>query len=311
MGTPLVSILIPIFNGEPFLAECLESILSQDFGDYEVLISDDGSTDGSLALAERYAAKDPRIRFWKNPKNHGLTGNHNVCLREARGQFIKYLHQDDKFLHPSALARMLAVLQKHPDVSLVSVGSKLIDSRTQVLKVRNNFRRNGTWDGKDVIVKCLEANQNLIGEQSAVMFRRSQASRGFDPKYRQIVDLELWFHLLEQGRFAWLAEPLFAYRIHPQQATEAHHRTGVSKDEYLILCEDYYRKPWLKEHATRRMWFKQIHHLRKKYGERAQSLTTDARARLNFFWYTVFWLEHKLVRPFAKLQERILDGWRK
>ena len=67
-----VSVLVPVYNGEAFLAECLESVLAQDFADMEILIADDASTDGSAAMVERYAAKDSRIRWWKNPDNLGL-----------------------------------------------------------------------------------------------------------------------------------------------------------------------------------------------------------------------------------------------
>ena len=87
MSLPKVSVLVPVYNAGPFFAECLESILVQDFGDYEVLISNDGSTDGTVAIIERYAAKDPCILWWKNPLNIGLTRNHNHFLREARGEF--------------------------------------------------------------------------------------------------------------------------------------------------------------------------------------------------------------------------------
>ncbi|HAO78557.1 MAG TPA: glycosyl transferase family 2 [Verrucomicrobia subdivision 3 bacterium] len=306
MSLPKVSILVPVYNAGPFLAECLESILGQDFGDYELLICDDGSTDGSLALIKHYAARDPRIRWWQNPRNLGLTRNHNLCLREARGEFIKFVHQDDKLLQSSELSRMLEILEQDATVALVGTGSQLIDAQARVLTVRNNFHQTGTWDGKAVIVKCLEQNQNLIGEPTAVMFRKSQAGRGFDERYRQIVDMELWFHLLEQGRFAYLAESFFAHRIHPQQATEMHKRTGVSVDDHRLLFTDYYRKPWLREYATRRMWFKQIYYLRKKYGPRAQTLAAEAMTRLKPFWYAVYWLEHKFARPFVKLKERLL-----
>ena len=68
-----VSVLIPVFNGERYLAECLESVLAQDFPDLEILIGDDGSRDNSSEIISQFAARDPRIRWWKNPRNFGLT----------------------------------------------------------------------------------------------------------------------------------------------------------------------------------------------------------------------------------------------
>jgi hypothetical protein len=306
MSVPKVSILVPVYNAGPFLATCLDSILAQHFTDYELLISDDGSTDGTAALIESYAARDPRIRWWQNPRNLGLTRNHNLCLREARGEFIKFVHQDDKILHPSAFARMLEPLERDASVSLVGAASELINSKSQALAVRNYFQKTGTLDGKDVIVKCLEENKNILGEPTLVMFRKSQATRGFDPRYRQIVDMEFWFHLLEQGRFAYVAEPLFGFRVHPQQASAANARSGAAREEQMLLLTDYCAKPWLATHATSRMWFKQIYYLRKKYGERAAPLIAQAKPALPPLAYAGCWLEHRATAPFVRLKERSL-----
>ena len=111
MRAPLVSVLIPVYNGEPFLAECIESVLAQNFADYELLISDDGSTDGSSAVIRRYAERDGRIRWWRNPRNLGIGGNFNACLKAARGEYLKYVLQDDKLLDPAVLRRMVATLE--------------------------------------------------------------------------------------------------------------------------------------------------------------------------------------------------------
>ena len=108
---PKVSVLIPVYNGGPNLAECLDSILAQDFGDLEILMADDGSTDDSMAIAAAYAARDSRIRHWKNPQRLGLTANSNACLRAARGEYIKYVHQDAKLLCRSCLRKMVAALE--------------------------------------------------------------------------------------------------------------------------------------------------------------------------------------------------------
>ncbi len=92
---PKVSVLVPVYNGEKYLAECLDSVLAQDFANMEILIADDGSTDGSRELIRHYAEKDSRIRWWRNPANLGLAGNFNACLRAARNDYIKYVLQDD------------------------------------------------------------------------------------------------------------------------------------------------------------------------------------------------------------------------
>jgi glycosyltransferase involved in cell wall biosynthesis len=128
-----VSVLVPVFNSETFLVECLESVLAQDFEDMEILIADDASTDGSAALVECYAARDARIRWWKNPRNLGLARNFNCCLQAARGDYIKYVLQDDKLISPLAIQSMAGMLDHHPEVSLVSSMSQVLDEGSRVI----------------------------------------------------------------------------------------------------------------------------------------------------------------------------------
>ena len=295
-----VSVLIPVYNCEQYLPECLASVLAQDFKDAEILIADDGSQDGTVELIRQSAARDARIRWWQNPKNLGQAQNHNALLRAARGEYIKFVHADDKFLQPTALTRMVKVLDADATISLVGTGSNIIDAEAKVLEQRNNFRQSGVWDGKSVIVKCLEENQNLIGEPTLTLFRRHQASRGVDPQYRQILDLEMWFHLLEQGRFGYLAEPLFAYRVHPQQETATIRKSGGDAHEYLALVTEYYRKPWMKDRLTRKLLVTQIRSLRKRSGTAARPLTKHMMGRLKPYWYAYYWFHRKLARLVKK-----------
>src|ERR1700710_708832 len=126
ISQPKVSVLVPVYNAEKYLAECLDSILTQDFTDYELLISDDCSTDGTAAIIESYAAKDPRIRWWRNPVNLKQAANLNLCLREARGELIKFVFADDKLLTTTALRQMVQVLEADSSVVLVSSASHTI-----------------------------------------------------------------------------------------------------------------------------------------------------------------------------------------
>ncbi len=271
----------------------------------EILIADDGTDDGTVEIIKDFAARDRRIRWWKNPHNLGLSPNHNACLRQARGEFIKFIHGDDLLLDTALISRMVDILEQNLDVSLVVSGAQIINEQSHVLKRLDCSWSTGIQDGKTVIVQCLEQNANLIGEPVRTLFRRSQARRGFNERYRQIVDLEMWFHLLEQGSLAFMAEPLVAYRIHPQQATQTHHRTGASADEQLRLLTDYYRQPWLDEYASRRMWFKQSYYLRKYYGEQASEIIAHMRKRLGPSGYALGWVRHRLSSPVKKLAQRM------
>ena len=301
MSSPLVSVLIPVFNGKRYLAECLDSVLAQDLQDFEILIADDGSTDGSPALIEDYARREPRIRWWRNTGNLGIGGNFNACLREARGEFVKYVLQDDKLLRPEALRRMVEVIRTDDAVTLTVTASHLIDAQSRLVEVRKPFRRSGVRDGRGVIVRCLEANANVIGEPSLALFRRNMSSRGFDEGLKQLLDLEMWYHLLEQGSFGYVAEPLCAFRQHPAQLSAANQRTSALDDENLALLERYLREPWMKQAITRQAVFTSLYYLRKRSGLRAAAMREDIAGRFGARSYPLYWIKHKVTRPFRNL----------
>ncbi|SRR5579875_741073 len=293
-----VSVLVPVFNGERHLAECLESVLAQDFPDLEILVADDGSSDGSLEIIRQFAARDPRIRWWKNPRNFGLTANANVCLKAARGEYVKFVHQDDKLLSPSAIRKMAAALDENPRASLVGSRQHLTGTNKRPTVF---FSQSGCFQGRRMIVTCLEQNNNLIGQPTLTLFRRSAAQRGFDERFTGHMDFEMWCHLLEQGDFVYLDEPLATWRVHEHHQTARSRSRGVKDYEHLRFMEIYWAKPWLREMATDRMLFAQIYYLRKHYGREAWPLTSAMLSRLSRRRYVWQWLKHKVSRPFQKL----------
>jgi len=302
MAVPKVSVLVPVFNGENHLAECLGSILAQDFADFELLVSDDGSTDHSPQIIQEFAARDRRVRWWKNPQRRGLTGNSNCCLREARGEFIKFVHQDDKLLSPAAIRKLTDALDKHPQASLAGSQQHLTgtDSRPRIFS-----KRSGCFEGYKMIVASLEQNNNLIGQPTLTLFRRQQAQRGFDEQFTGFMDFEMWCHLLEQGDFAYVAEPLATWRVHEHHQTARANANPERDREHLRFMEIYYAKEWLKAAATDRMLFAQIYYLKKNFGPQAESVTSKMLAQLTPRRYAWQWLKHKISHPLQKLSRRL------
>jgi glycosyltransferase involved in cell wall biosynthesis len=297
-----VSVLMPIYNAEQYLSECLDSIVSQDFTDMEILVSDNQSTDGTLKIIKGYAARDARIRWWQNPKNLGLTDNHNVCLLQAKGEYVKYIHADDKLLSASAIRKMVAVLDEHPNVVLVGSRQHLTGSASRPTVLSDH---SGRFDGRRMIVTCLEQNANLIGQPTLTLFRRSAAQHGFDDRFVGHLDYTMWCHLLEQGDFFYLAEDLATWRVHENQQTAMHEKTGAAHHEHLVFLETYYAKSWLQKAATDQMLFTQIYYLKKKYGRKAGHLTTAMMLQLSSRRYVWLWLRHKAIRPFQKLSRKL------
>src|SRR5262245_39989679 len=130
--TPRVSIGLPVFNGEKYLARALNSLLSQDFEDFELIVSDNASTDLTEDICREFSAKDQRVRYYRNETNIGATKNYNRVFDLARGEFFKWASHDDE-CHPSLVRRCMEQFQQAPP-SAVLVYSKadIIDDFGQV-----------------------------------------------------------------------------------------------------------------------------------------------------------------------------------
>lgn len=297
-----VSVLVPAYNGERYLAECLETVLGQSFTDMEILISDNRSTDGTLKIIKEFAARDPRIRWWQNARNLGMTGNHNACLREARGEYVKYVHADDELISPLAIEKMAAALDEHPAAVMVGVPEHHTGDKSKPV---HWLKKSGVYDGRQVILTGLEHNCNPVGSPTLTMFRRNAAQKGFDERFTSHLDTEMWCHLLEQGDFVYLAEPLASWRVHEQQHTTKFKTTGVKDYDHLRLMEIFYAKPWLRERASPRMLFTQIYYLRKHFGREATPLTAAMMVQLTRPQYVWQWVKHKALGPVQKLARKL------
>lgn len=297
MKTPAVSVLIPTYNYARYLPEAIDSVLAQDFDDFEVIIADDTSTDNTAEICRMYEAKDPRIRFFRHEKNLGMVENWNWCLQQARGKYIKYLLADDKFAKPYALTRLVGALEQ-PGVSLSVSARILIDENSQVTGIWNPLGlRNKRIAGRKLVARCLMRDVNLIGEPTAVLFRRADAARGFDPHYRQLVDLEMWFHLLQQGDLAFIGEPLCCFRRHSAQQTEVNRKNGCHSFEMSNLLDRYCND------LSGRYLFKRIYTLRKlgnpQYAEKIDIMRRQLTTA-EFVWWFVF---HRLTKPFINIRK--------
>lgn len=246
MSVPKISVCIDVYNYEAFLPQAIESVLSQDYTDFEVIVGDDCSKDRSYEIAQEYAKKDSRVIAQRNPQNLGMVRNRNACLRPARGEYIKILHADDFLSTPHALRKMVDVLDKNPGVSLVACAMQFVDPEARELNRWSYFEDGEIITGTTVIAKSLRERRNFFGGPSATMYRRSKGIRGFDEKFFHSADWEMWLHLLEQGAFCYIAEPLCCYRKHDRQQTEKDKLTLTQYEDLLGLNERYLNQPYLR-----------------------------------------------------------------
>ncbi len=220
---PLISVCLPVFNGEKFLAAAIESILNQSCTDFELLIADDGSTDGSVAIAEKYAARDERVRFWKNPQRLGLFENYNSTMSSSAGTFLKPFAQDD-LLESQSLEHLSTVLLNHPEIALVGSARQVIDAAGACSYSRRPFPCSMSLPSREVITFNLINLNNWVGEPSTVMFRAKDRGRGFDANYYHYGDIEYWFRILGNGAYFFVDEVLCSFRRHQGSQTDKNHR---------------------------------------------------------------------------------------
>lgn len=229
---PAVTVCIPTYNGEKWIARCLDSIHRQTFRDFDVLIIDDRSHDRTVEMIrESPHPADVEVKVSVNPVNLGLVRNWNRCLQFARGRWVKFVFQDD-WLDP----RCLEIFMRHAgerDRFLVSdrefsfeggaspegYGFLLEQRRWMKSKMKELEYVADVDRSADLI--AMQAPVNFFGEPSNVMFRRDALFEigVFDPRYVQISDLDYWVRLSLRHGFRFIDEPLSTFRITPDSCT--------------------------------------------------------------------------------------------
>lgn len=209
--SPLVSVIMPILNTERYVAEAVESILGQTYGNFEFLIADGGSTDRSRAIVEGYAANDSRLRMWIRPDTNPQE-RLNELLDQSEGEFVALMHADDVSL-PERLERQVAFLQANPDYAVVGSQTLVIDPDGDPLCT---WCKEQTHEEIEALQFC--GTHGSVIPHGASMYRRECVLAV--GKYRTDLyfadDLELFFRLAEHGwRMANLPCVLLKYRLHP------------------------------------------------------------------------------------------------
>ncbi|MBN2704765.1 MAG: glycosyltransferase family 2 protein [Pontiellaceae bacterium] len=216
--TPKVSIAIPLYNGESHIGETIESVLTQTFQDYELIICDDQSTDRSAEIAQSF--NDPRIRYKLNSARLGFFGNWNRCLEVMTAPYCKLLPHDDT-LKPTCLEKQVKILDEYPEVALVHCARKIIDPNGKVIATRGPGESTGIKSTKESLQRIVRSGTNPIGEPAAVLFRQSAKTQidGFWNVDMYAIDIEYWTRLLTQGKRFYIDEVLCAFRVWPDSAS--------------------------------------------------------------------------------------------
>ena len=211
-----VSIVIPTYNGATFIAETLASVFAQTFVDYEVVVSDDASSDETIQVVESF--DDPRLRVLEDRSHQGPAGNWNRALGAASGEYVKLLAQDD-LLFPSALQAQATALDGNSNAAFVAVQRDIIGvDGTVLMRGRGLSGLCGVNDQVTAARRIARTGANQFGEGAAVLFRRqaSDETGWFDGSLPYAIDIDYWVRLLSWGPALGLCEPLAAFRVSSQ-----------------------------------------------------------------------------------------------
>lgn len=201
-----VSVLICTYNRAAYLPQTIDSVLAQNFNDYELLIIDDASTDSTKEVVEKYS--DERIRYIRNAENLGLGGNRARSLKGATGEYIAILDSDDYWNDTSKLSKQVAFLDAHHDVAIVGTMGTIVDDESKVVG-KLTYKK----IDEDIRGRILSYQQFL---HSSVLYRKSAALEvgGYVPELAPAEDYDLILKIGTRHKLANLPEYSTCYRIH-------------------------------------------------------------------------------------------------
>jgi glycosyltransferase involved in cell wall biosynthesis len=212
-SAPLVSVVLPVYDSETWLEASIASVLGQTLRDLELILIDDGSTDGSARIIERLARCDGRVRVERHATNLGLIPSLNHGLEAAGGRFVARMDADD-VCRPDRLARQVEFLEAHPEIFLVGTDAVLIDARGR------EFDRTWRATAPDRIAALLPRRNEIT--HPTIVFRRDPSLR-YREKMLFTEDYDLYLRLLSRGaRLANLPLPLLRYRRHAGSVSLRH-----------------------------------------------------------------------------------------
>jgi len=209
-----VSIGLPVFNGENYLRDSLDSLLAQTYSDFELIISDNASTDKTQEICSAYAAKDRRIRYFRNDTNLGAAKNHNCLIELSSGEYFKWAAHDD-LCAPEFLERCVNVLDQHPSVVLCYSWTKEIDDKGAVLRNYASKPKLGSSKPTERFFECVCVPHSQVAVFGLIRKSALKKTRliGHYSSSDRILLGELTLH----GRFYEIPEYLFFKRDHQQQ----------------------------------------------------------------------------------------------
>jgi glycosyltransferase involved in cell wall biosynthesis len=218
MSSPRVTVGLPVFNGEAYLPQSIESSFAQTFNDFELIIYDNCSTDGTEQICRQYAAKDNRIRYFREEVNRGAAWNHNRLVQLARGEYFKWQCCDD-FCAPQMIATCVAELDRHPEIVLCYGQFVRIDKNGETLGTKTSVVKGMASPHKRF--RSLIHSRDSCEEIYGVMRTAVASQTRLIGPYSNSDDTFL-AEMILRGKFLQVPELQIYYRLHKGQSTRTH-----------------------------------------------------------------------------------------
>jgi len=243
MTAPEISVIMPVYNASQYLKEAVDSILSQTYSDFELIVVDDGSTDSTLGILS--GIDDRRLKIVGQP-HAGITSALNMGIRCARGRYIARMDADDISL-PTRFEKQVAYLQNHPEVGMIGSEYLEIDSGGRVIGERHL-----PLCDREIRAAIIKYNPFC---HSSVMIRRGVLDMAglYDERFCVAQDYELWFRVIRHTQVANIGEPLVMHRVHGNAlavTTRDEQLKAEVKARGLAILSGQYR-PWYAVHLVR------------------------------------------------------------
>jgi glycosyltransferase involved in cell wall biosynthesis len=233
-GDPTVSFVMPVYDGEAFVGDAIESILAQTYDDWELVVVDDGSPDESDRVIAEYL-DDDRIRYFSQD-NQGVTETTNRGIRYADGEYLS-IHPQDDVSYPDRLERQVAVLEREPEVGFVYAPAQFVDLDGEEGQVWGDWRGEGRVPGADVFYELYV--EGMFIASPSVLFRRDHITDPDepwgDPELRIVSDWEHWMHAAQHYDGYELAEPTVKMTRDEEHTNLTNRRETVFEEERVVL----------------------------------------------------------------------------
>ena len=287
---PLVSIGLPVYNGEKYLESALHSLVNQTYVNFELIICDNASTDATPDICLKYARSDPRVRYFRNETNIGGANNHNLSFKYAKGKYFRWVAHDD-LLAPDLIEKCVRVLEKDPSIVLCCSDCMLIDEWSAPIETYACV----SGSSPDIFERFVQlTGPHYCYEIYGLMRRELVHQTGLHRNYPD-ADRTFLVHLGLLGQFHRIAEPLFRKRRHPGMSTR-------------VFPEDYDRFAWFGKTYEKRLappHLVQLFHLLAIITKAPVSIPIKLRCYAHMMNWIIYH-RRSLVRELARFCRRLI-----